>query len=185
MHPLAFSKDSEQLARMRGVDFWLCVTQIIPSACLARLFSIAPASDLVRQTSITRQVRRRLSQRLLYVCTDERCLAVNINSHLFGGLLFCWLLATVRRNYLAQYATTTWSDGAVFAIFLASAVICLFASASYHTFGVHSKGVCATRPQLVDTRGTKMRFRSLKDAMPSITRGSSVSGISYLRNHIR
>lgn len=66
---------------------------------------------------------------------------VNIQSHLFGGLLFCWLLATFRQEYLQQYETTTWADIGVFAIFLASAVTCLFCSAAYHTLGVHSKAV--------------------------------------------
>ncbi|EKM58051.1 uncharacterized protein PHACADRAFT_89788 [Phanerochaete carnosa HHB-10118-sp] len=77
---------------------------------------------------------------------------VNIHSHLFGGLLFCWLLGTYRQTYLSQYDTTTWVDAAVFAIFLASAVLCLFGSASYHTFGVHSRGV-AERCNSLDYAG--------------------------------
>lgn len=77
---------------------------------------------------------------------------VNIHSHLFGGLLFCWLLLTHYQSYHSQYDTTTWSDAVVFAIFLASAILCLFCSASYHTFGVHSRGV-AERCNALDYAG--------------------------------
>ncbi|KIP12106.1 hypothetical protein PHLGIDRAFT_98449 [Phlebiopsis gigantea 11061_1 CR5-6] len=77
---------------------------------------------------------------------------VNIHSHLFGGVIFCWFLATFRQAYLVKYETASWVDTAVFAIFLASAITCLFCSASYHTFGVHSKGV-AERCNALDYAG--------------------------------
>ncbi|EPQ52236.1 HlyIII-domain-containing protein [Gloeophyllum trabeum ATCC 11539] len=68
---------------------------------------------------------------------------VNIHSHLWGALLFAYLLCTYPRTYLAAHATTTWADYVVAAIFLSSAVFCLASSAGMHTFSCHSEPVCA------------------------------------------
>ncbi|KAI0792384.1 HlyIII-domain-containing protein [Abortiporus biennis] len=66
---------------------------------------------------------------------------VNIHSHLFGAVLFAWLLATFRQVYFVHYDQTTWVDTAVFVIFLSAAMTCLFLSAFYHTCTVHSMHV--------------------------------------------
>ncbi|KAI0346144.1 HlyIII-domain-containing protein [Trametopsis cervina] len=69
---------------------------------------------------------------------------VNIHSHLWGSLLFCFFLATFHQTHMASVATTTWFDTAVFVVFLTSAVGCLSFSAFYHTCEVHSLKVAAS-----------------------------------------
>ncbi|KAF9078853.1 hemolysin-III related-domain-containing protein [Rhodocollybia butyracea] len=60
--------------------------------------------------------------------------SVNIHSHLWGGVLFLYFLATTKSKYLADYPTT-WLDTAVFSVFLVSAVFCLCSSAMFsHAF---------------------------------------------------
>ncbi len=66
---------------------------------------------------------------------------VNIHSHLGGAVLFVALLFTFPSVYFVHYESTTWADMTVFAIFLCSAIFCLFSSAFYHTFSVHSPAV--------------------------------------------
>lgn len=68
---------------------------------------------------------------------------VNIHTHLFGAALFLYFLSTYQRTHFSEYISITFMDVAVFAIFLVSAVFCLFSSAFFHTFNVHSKEVCA------------------------------------------
>lgn len=65
---------------------------------------------------------------------------VNIHSHLWGAVLFLYLLATFYPAYLQHYPTT-WVDSAVFVVFLSSAVVCLLASAFFHTSTCHSEAV--------------------------------------------
>jgi len=67
---------------------------------------------------------------------------VNIHTHLFGAALFLYFLSTYQRTHFSEYISITFMDVAVFAIFLVSAVFCLFSSAFFHTFNVHSKEVC-------------------------------------------
>ncbi|KAK7462854.1 hypothetical protein VKT23_007430 [Stygiomarasmius scandens] len=76
---------------------------------------------------------------------------VNIHSHLWGGVLFLYLLATVNSTSLISYPTT-WADSVMFSIFLLSAVFCLLASALYHTSTCHSQEV-ATRCHAYDYSG--------------------------------
>lgn len=66
---------------------------------------------------------------------------VNIHSHLWGAIVFAYFLSTYYQNYVEVHAMATWKDAAVFAIFLSAAIICLMASAFYHTSGCHSKEV--------------------------------------------
>ena len=61
-----------------------------------------------------------------------RIYTVNIQTHLFGALLFVALLGTYYHTYLAPYETVGWQDLVVFAIFLSAAVFCLLASSWYH-----------------------------------------------------
>lgn len=96
---------------------------------------------------------------------------MNIHSHLFGALLFCWLLVFLDQTYLASYPTVTWKDAAVFSIFLVSAVICMFLSAFYHTCGVHSEGVRSTAVQTPNLFAHERR-RSRHAAMSSTILGS-------------
>ncbi|KAI0642645.1 HlyIII-domain-containing protein [Trametes meyenii] len=77
---------------------------------------------------------------------------VNIHSHLSGAVLFVALLATFPSVYFSHYESTTWADMAVFLIFLCSAIFCLFSSAFYHTFSVHSPEV-AGRCNALDYAG--------------------------------
>ncbi|OCH86811.1 HlyIII-domain-containing protein [Obba rivulosa] len=67
----------------------------------------------------------------------------NIHTHLFGAILFLYLLFTFQKTYFRRYESVTLMDMAVFAIFLSSAVFCLFSSAFFHTFTAHSKEVSA------------------------------------------
>ena len=66
---------------------------------------------------------------------------VNIHTHLWGAVLFSYLLATFYPTYLQLHGITTWRDSAVIDIFLLSAIFCLAASAFYHTSGCHSEKV--------------------------------------------
>ncbi|THV04688.1 HlyIII-domain-containing protein [Dendrothele bispora CBS 962.96] len=67
---------------------------------------------------------------------------VNIHSHLWGGILFLYLFATVNSTSLISHPTS-WTDSVMFSIFLLSAVFCLLASALYHTLTCHSQEVAA------------------------------------------
>ncbi|KJA23067.1 hypothetical protein HYPSUDRAFT_138248 [Hypholoma sublateritium FD-334 SS-4] len=64
---------------------------------------------------------------------------INIHSHLWGAILFGYLLSTYYQNYVELHSMATWKDAAVIAIFLSAAITCLMASAFYHTSGCHSK----------------------------------------------
>ncbi|KAF8960327.1 hemolysin-III related-domain-containing protein [Flammula alnicola] len=66
---------------------------------------------------------------------------INIHSHLWGAFLFVYFLATYHPHYVEFHSTTTWKDAAVIGLFLFSAILCLAASAFYHTSGCHSKEV--------------------------------------------
>ncbi|KAF9018815.1 HlyIII-domain-containing protein [Rhodocollybia butyracea] len=65
---------------------------------------------------------------------------MNIHSHLWGGVLFLYLLGTVQTDQLTAYETT-WLDSVLFALFFLSALFCLFSSALYHTSICHSQEV--------------------------------------------
>ncbi|KAJ7664298.1 hemolysin-III related-domain-containing protein [Mycena rosella] len=77
---------------------------------------------------------------------------INIHTHLWGAVLFAYFLATFDETYLRKYATTTWVDSAVLAVFLSSAIFCLSASALFHTFSCHSEEV-ADRCHALDYSG--------------------------------
>jgi len=68
---------------------------------------------------------------------------VNIHSHLGGALLFIAFMCTFHQVYFVHYDSATVTDVTMFMIFLASAVFCLFCSAFYHTFSVHSQKIAA------------------------------------------
>lgn len=65
--------------------------------------------------------------------------SVNIHSHLWGGFLFLYFLATAPQR-LAYYPTT-WVDSTVCSVFLSSAVFCLCSSAFFHVSTCHSEEV--------------------------------------------
>ncbi|KIK51738.1 hypothetical protein GYMLUDRAFT_181070 [Collybiopsis luxurians FD-317 M1] len=67
---------------------------------------------------------------------------VNIHSHLWGGVVFLYMLGTVRTNDLTIYETS-WLDSALFALFFFCAMLCHFSSALFHTSICHSQAVCA------------------------------------------
>ncbi|KAF9066808.1 hemolysin-III related-domain-containing protein [Rhodocollybia butyracea] len=60
--------------------------------------------------------------------------SVNIHSHLWGGVLFLYFLATTKSKYLADYPTT-WLDTTVFLVF------CLCSSAIFHVSTCHSEKI--------------------------------------------
>ncbi|KAL1742555.1 hemolysin-III related-domain-containing protein [Schizophyllum fasciatum] len=65
---------------------------------------------------------------------------VNIHSHLWGAVLFVYLMLTFP-SYVLQFPRATWMDVAVACVFLSSAVFCLSASAFYHAASCHSQAV--------------------------------------------
>ncbi|KAF9494994.1 HlyIII-domain-containing protein [Pleurotus eryngii] len=77
---------------------------------------------------------------------------VNIHSHLWGAVLFGYLLLTFYPNYVAHQHGASWIDVTVFAIFLVSAVFCLLASATLHAFTCHSPKI-ALRCHVLDYSG--------------------------------
>ncbi|KAI8969396.1 HlyIII-domain-containing protein [Trametes punicea] len=76
----------------------------------------------------------------------------NIHSHLGGAVLFAAFLLSFQTVYFVHYESTTWADTAVFLIFLCAAVFCLFSSAFYHTFSMHSE-IVAGRCNALDYAG--------------------------------
>jgi adiponectin receptor len=64
---------------------------------------------------------------------------INIHTHLWGALLFSYLLATFYPTYIGLSGITTWRDFVVIGIFLSSATLCLAASALFHTSICHSQ----------------------------------------------
>ncbi|KAF8068892.1 hemolysin-III related-domain-containing protein [Lyophyllum atratum] len=66
---------------------------------------------------------------------------INIHSHLWGAVLFIYLLVDFNSQ---QHLGATWIDTAVFSVFLCSAVFCLSASAFYHTATCHSEKVSSS-----------------------------------------
>ncbi|KAI0035484.1 hemolysin-III related-domain-containing protein [Vararia minispora EC-137] len=64
---------------------------------------------------------------------------VNIHTHLYGTVLFLFLLSSFEATYFAGYESVTVLDRAVFAIFLLSAVFCLSSSTLFHTAHAHSQ----------------------------------------------
>jgi len=68
---------------------------------------------------------------------------INIHTHLWGAVLFSYLLATFYPTYVQLHGITTWRDSAVIGIFLSSATFCLAASAFYHTSCCHSQKVAS------------------------------------------
>ena len=66
---------------------------------------------------------------------------VNIHSHLWGAVLFVYLLAIFHSTHILPHPSTTWKDSAVFMAFLSSVVFCLSGSAIYHMSGCHSEEV--------------------------------------------
>uniref|UniRef100_A0A0W0FRI0 HlyIII-domain-containing protein n=1 Tax=Moniliophthora roreri TaxID=221103 RepID=A0A0W0FRI0_MONRR len=65
---------------------------------------------------------------------------VNIHSHLWGAIAFCYLLMNAQSIHLRKYPTA-WMDFAMFSVFLISAILCLLCSAIFHTSTCHSKEV--------------------------------------------
>ena len=90
------------------------------------------------QISTTKQV---LNACFFLVKLIKYQVPVNIHTHLWGSVLFLYFLATFYPTYVESHVNTTWKDVTVIAIFLASGVICLAASAFYHTSRCHSKEV--------------------------------------------
>ena len=89
----------------------------------------------------------------------RRLLAVNIHSHLWGAVLFAFILFTFDANHVSKYkASAGWVDFGVFTVFLSSAVFCLSASAFYHTVGSHSDNVGLSHSS---ERPRKQRWSSL------------------------
>lgn len=81
----------------------------------------------------------RRTRRSFHLCI---LLAVNIHSHLWGAVLFVFILFTFNANHVSRYELSAgWLDLGVFTVFLSSAVFCLSASAFYHTVGSHSDAV--------------------------------------------
>ncbi|KAF9261710.1 HlyIII-domain-containing protein [Marasmius fiardii PR-910] len=76
---------------------------------------------------------------------------VNIHSHLWGAVLFAYLLMTERPVHLTSKLAGS-LDSAVLSVFFLSAVFCLGASAFYHTFTCHSEQV-ASRCHSLDYSG--------------------------------
>ncbi|KIY72679.1 HlyIII-domain-containing protein [Cylindrobasidium torrendii FP15055 ss-10] len=77
---------------------------------------------------------------------------VNIHSHLWGAVLFIYLMLTVYSSHIQAYPTATWADMFIFQAFLVSAVICLGMSAFFHTSTCHSHQV-AVRCVALDYTG--------------------------------
>ncbi|TRM63569.1 hemolysin-III related-domain-containing protein [Schizophyllum amplum] len=76
---------------------------------------------------------------------------VNIHSHLWGAVLFVYLIVTFP-SYIRRFPEATWIDVAVACVFLSSAVFCLSASAFYHAASSHSYSV-ARRCHALDYSG--------------------------------
>jgi len=77
---------------------------------------------------------------------------INIHTHLWGAVLFSYLLATFYPTYIRLHGITTWRDSAVIGIFLSSATFCLAASALFHTSVCHSQKI-ASRCHAFDYSG--------------------------------
>jgi len=73
---------------------------------------------------------------------------VNIHTHLHASILFAFLLCTFTNSYFKAYEDISWTDRAVFAAFLSSAVFCLLCSAFYHMASSHSKQVSVFQPTM-------------------------------------
>lgn len=99
---------------------------------------------------------------------------VNIHSHLWGAVLFIYLLAKFNSQHRAG---TTWVDSAVFSVFLSSAVICLSASSFYHTVTCHSEKV---RLAHVFFRFALSELTSLSEWISSSCHALDYSGIVIL-----
>ncbi|KIJ35760.1 hypothetical protein M422DRAFT_180317, partial [Sphaerobolus stellatus SS14] len=65
---------------------------------------------------------------------------INIHTHLWGAVLFLYLLTDFYRH-LSQYDSVNHYDIGAFLIFLVSAVVCLSFSSLYHTMSCHSKEI--------------------------------------------
>ncbi|PVU95122.1 hypothetical protein BB561_002005 [Smittium simulii] len=65
----------------------------------------------------------------------------NIWSHLFGCILFIFLMFSTAFYILPTIKTLAWADVLVIYCFLAGAVACLLFSSLYHTFLCHSESV--------------------------------------------
>ncbi|KAG7087602.1 hypothetical protein E1B28_013555 [Marasmius oreades] len=76
----------------------------------------------------------------------------NIHTHLWGGVLFLYLLITVDPSQLTS-GQTTWVDSAVFSIFFASAAFCLLSSATFHASLAHQSPEVCCRCQAFDYVG--------------------------------
>ncbi|KIK51384.1 hypothetical protein GYMLUDRAFT_50550 [Collybiopsis luxurians FD-317 M1] len=66
--------------------------------------------------------------------------SVNVHSHLWGGVFFIYLLATVRVNELTAHETSS-LDSVLFALFFCSAIFCQFSSSLFHASACHSREV--------------------------------------------
>ncbi|KAJ1309564.1 hypothetical protein OPQ81_006337 [Rhizoctonia solani] len=76
---------------------------------------------------------------------------VNIHSHLWGAVVFLFLLFETWRSP-SDHESVTWHDPAGFGIFLAAAVFCMGASALFHTANCHSPMV-AKKCHMLDYTG--------------------------------
>ncbi|KAJ3022411.1 hypothetical protein HKX48_006228 [Thoreauomyces humboldtii] len=80
----------------------------------------------------------RCMESLLYLHNETG----NIFSHLIGSVLFLAASFVVWRKLPEGVPTAQWSDQAVMAVFMASAVGCMGMSAFFHTVVCHSQKVC-------------------------------------------
>ncbi|TFK73497.1 HlyIII-domain-containing protein [Pluteus cervinus] len=77
---------------------------------------------------------------------------VNIHTHLWGAVIFLYLLLALPGNVLVTVPSTTWVDVGIFSVFLMAATFCLGGSALFHTSTCHSEQV-ATRCHALDYTG--------------------------------
>ena len=110
----------------------VCTTEFYKELLSTKFFL-----DIHNETSTCRTSSRRPPQ----ILTLNIQSIVNIHTHLWGAVLFAYLIATFYPTYVQLHGITTWRDSAVIGIFLSSATFCLAASAFYHTSGCHSQKV--------------------------------------------
>lgn len=75
---------------------------------------------------------------VLYI---DALILVNIHTHLHASILFAFFLCNFNNSYFEAYGDISWADHVVIAVFLSSAVFCLFCSAFFHMASSHSKQV--------------------------------------------
>lgn len=152
-----------------------CFTSVF--ACMEFYFSssclfLTIALDFHNETGASRMFLPCEVKRWL----NTRCFSVNIHTHLWGSVLFLYFLATFYPTYVESHVNTTWKDVTVIAIFLASGMICLAASAFYHTSGCHSKEV---RYPHVASFCVKLTFLCIFIRLPHIVMPMTTPGLLF------